>query len=156
MDCIPHTAPFIPITPYFVTGSLCLLIPPSIHSSSHPDTSKLGIFEPKKWLGHRQDELCCCSVTKLCPAAHQASLSFTVSWNLLKLTSVELAMPSNHLTLCRPLLLLPSVFPSIRSFPVSRLFKSGGQSTGASATASVLSKNIQGWFLLGLTGSISL
>ena len=42
--------------------------------------------------------------------AHQASLSFTVSWHLLKLTSVESVMPSNHLTLCRPLL-LPSTFP---------------------------------------------
>ena len=49
-------------------------------------------------------------------AAHQASLSFTVSWNLLKLMSIELVMPFNHLILCRPLLLLPSVFPSIRVF----------------------------------------
>jgi len=48
--------------------------------------------------------------------AHQASLSFTVSWSLLKLMSVELRMPSNHLILCHPLLLLPSVFPSIRVF----------------------------------------
>ena len=49
-------------------------------------------------------------------ATHQASLSFTISWSLLKLKSVELVMPSNHLFLCRPLLLLPSVFPSIRVF----------------------------------------
>ena len=49
-------------------------------------------------------------------AARQASLSFTISQSLLKLTSVELVMPSNHLVLCRPLLLLPSVFPSIRVF----------------------------------------
>ena len=48
-------------------------------------------------------------------AAHQASLSFTISWSLLKLVSIELVMPSNHLVLCRPLL-LPSVFPSIRVF----------------------------------------
>ena len=47
-------------------------------------------------------------------AAHQASLSITNSWSLLKLMSIELVMPSNHLILCRPLLLLPSVFPSIR------------------------------------------
>ena len=47
-------------------------------------------------------------------AAHQASLSFTVSRSLLKLMSVELVMPSNHLILCRPLLLLPSICPSIR------------------------------------------
>ena len=49
-------------------------------------------------------------------AAHQASLSFTVSQSLLKLMSIELVMPSNHLILCRPLLFLPSIFPSIRIF----------------------------------------
>ena len=49
-------------------------------------------------------------------AAHQASLSITNSWSLLKLMSIMLVMPSNHLILCRPLLLLPSIFPSIRVF----------------------------------------
>ena len=49
--------------------------------------------------------------------AHQASLSFTISWSLHKLMSVESGMPSNHLILCHPLLLLPSIFPSIRVFP---------------------------------------
>ena len=49
-------------------------------------------------------------------AACQASLSITNSWSLLKLMSIELVMPSNHLILCHPLLLLPSVFPSIRVF----------------------------------------
>ena len=49
-------------------------------------------------------------------AAHQAFLSITNSQSLLKLMSVELVMPSNHLILCRPLLLLPSIFPSIRVF----------------------------------------
>ena len=49
-------------------------------------------------------------------ASRQASLSFTISWSLLKLTSIESVMPSNHLILCRPLLLLPSIFPSIRVF----------------------------------------
>ena len=49
-------------------------------------------------------------------AAHQASLYFTVCWSLLKLMSIESVMPSNHLILCRPLLLLPSIFPSIRVF----------------------------------------
>ena len=49
-------------------------------------------------------------------AAHQASLSFTISWSLLKLMSVESMMPSNHLILCCPLLLLPSICPSIRVF----------------------------------------
>ena len=49
-------------------------------------------------------------------AACQASLSFTISWSLLKLMSIKLVMPANHLILCHPLLLLPSVFPSIRVF----------------------------------------
>ena len=64
---------------------------------------------------------CCCSVAQSCPtlwtpwtAARQASPSITNSQSLLKLTSIQLVMPSNHLTLCRPLLLPPSVFPSIR------------------------------------------
>ena len=46
----------------------------------------------------------------------QASLFFTISWSFLKLMSIESVMPSNHLVLCRPLLLLPSIFPSIRVF----------------------------------------
>ena len=50
-------------------------------------------------------------------AAHQALLSFNISWSLLKLMSIESAMPSNHLIFCRPLLLLPSIFPSLRVFP---------------------------------------
>ena len=49
-------------------------------------------------------------------AAHQASLSFTISQRLLSLMSIELVMPSNHLILCHPLVLLPSIFPSIRVF----------------------------------------
>ena len=51
-----------------------------------------------------------------CTAACQASLSFTIFQSLLKLMSIELVMPSNHLILCRPLLLLPSIFPSTRVF----------------------------------------
>ena len=58
--------------------------------------------------------------------------------------------------LLSPPFLLPSVFPSIRVFSVSWLFASGGQSIGASASASILPMNIQGWFPLGLTGLISL
>ena len=65
-------------------------------------------------------------------AACQAFLSVTNSWSLLKLMSIELVMPSNHLILCHPLLLLPSVFPSIRVFPRSQFFTSGGQSTEVS------------------------
>ena len=57
-----------------------------------------------------------CSVVSYCFRPHQASLSFTISWSLLKLMSIESVMPSNHLILCAHLLLLPSVFPSIRIF----------------------------------------
>ena len=63
------------------------------------------------------------SVAQSCPTlrphgttAHQASLSITNSWSLLKLMSIESVMPSSHLILCCPLLLLPSIFPSIRLF----------------------------------------
>ena len=66
-------------------------------------------------------------------AARQASLSITNSQSLLKLTPIKSVMPSNHLILCRPLLLLPS---SIRAFPMSGFFTSGGQRIGASASAS--------------------
>ena len=77
-------------------------------------------------------------------AEQQASLSITThSRSLLILTSIELVMPSNHLILFHPLFLLPSIFPSIRSFPKSQFFTSGGQNIGVSASASVLPMNIQ-------------
>ena len=55
-------------------------------------------------------------------AACQASLSFTISWSLIKLMSIETMMPSNHLILCHPLLFLPSGFPSIRDFSSKSAF----------------------------------
>ena len=70
--------------------------------------------------------------------------------------SIESMMPSNHLILCHPLLLLPSVFLSIRVFSKGRLFVSCGQSIGVSASASVLPMNILDRFPLGLTCLISL
>ena len=76
--------------------------------------------------------------------------------SLLKLMSIESVMPSNHLILCRPLLLLPSIFPSIRVFKMSQLFASGGQSIGASASASIPPMNTQDWSPLEWTGWISL
>ena len=88
-------------------------------------------------------------------AARQASLSIINSRSLLKLMPVELVMPSNHLILCCPVLLLPSIFRSVRvSFPMSQFLASGSQTIGASA--SVLPMNIQDWFPLGLIGLISL
>ena len=61
-------------------------------------------------------------------ATHQTSLSFTISQSLLKLMSIESVMPSNHLILCCPLLLLPSIVPSIRVFSSELAFSSGVQS----------------------------
>ena len=89
-------------------------------------------------------------------AACQVSLSFTISLSLLKLMSINSVMPSNHLILSCPLVLLLQFFPASGSSLMSQLFKSGGQSIGASASASVLLMNIQDWFPLGLTGLISL
>ena len=89
-------------------------------------------------------------------AACQASLSITNSRTSLRLTCIESVMPSSHLILCRPLLLLPPIPLSIRVFPMSQLFTWGGQSTGISALASFLLKNTQDWFPLEWTGWISL
>ena len=85
-------------------------------------------------------------------AAHQASLYITNSQTLLKLTSIKLVMPSNHLILCPQLLLPLSIFPSIRVFLMSQFFSSGGQSIGIPASALFLPVNIQDWFSLGWTG----
>ena len=60
-------------------------------------------------------------------AAHQAFLSITYPQSLIKLLSIELVMPSNHLILCCPILLLPSIFPASGSFPMSQFFASGDQ-----------------------------
>ena len=79
--------------------------------------------------------------------ARQASLSSTISWSSLKFMSIESVMPSNHFILCCPLLLLPSIFPSIGSFSMSWLFASGGQRIGASASASLFLMNIRVNFL---------
>ena len=96
-------------------------------------------------------------------AARQASLSITNSRSLLKLMSIESVMPSNHLILCCPLLLPPSIFPRIRVFSqsvgqqlASQFFTADGQSIGVSSSASVLPMNIQDLFTLGLTGLVSL
>ena len=89
-------------------------------------------------------------------AACQASLSITNSWSWPKLMSIESVMPSNYLILCCPLLLLPSVFPSIGVFSSESVVHIFGQSIGVPASTSVLPMNIQDWFPLGLTGGISL
>ena len=89
-------------------------------------------------------------------AARQASLSFTISWSLLKLMSTESMMPSNHHILCHPIFLLPSIFPSIRDFSNESALHVRGPKYWSLSSASVLLMNIQIWFHLGLTGLISL
>ena len=89
-------------------------------------------------------------------AAWQASLFFTSSQRLLKLMSIESVMPFNHLILCCSLLLLPSIFPSIRVFSSELSLRIRCPKYGASASASIPPVNIQDWFPLGLTGLMSL
>ena len=87
--------------------------------------------------------------------AHQAFLSFPISRSLLKCTSIEWVMPSNHLILCFPFSSCLQSLPASGSFPISQLFTSGDQ-LFTSASAEVLPMNIQGWLPLGWTGLISL
>ena len=103
------------------------------------------------------------SVFQSCPlfvtpwtAAHQASLSIINSQSLLKLTSIELVMPSKHLSLFICFSSSLQSFPALGYFLMSQFFASGGQSIGVSASASVLPMNIQDWSPLGWTGWISL
>ena len=93
---------------------------------THPSVRRAewGVVSSLQSLGH----------VRLCDPrtiARQASLSITNSWSSPKPMSIESAMPSSHLILCHPLLLLPPVPPSIRVFQVSQLFASGGQSIGS-------------------------
>ena len=123
-----------------------------------------NVLKNSLWATELLANVKCCSVQLLShvqlfaapwSAARQASLSITNSQSLLKLMSIKLVMPSNHLILCHPLLQLQS-FPVSGSFPMSQFLASGGQSIGVSASASILPMNIQDWFPLGWTGWISL
>ena len=89
-------------------------------------------------------------------AARQASVSFTISQKLLKLTSIESVMPSDHLVLCRTFSSCLQSVPASGSFPMCQFFTSGGQSIDPSASVSVLPMNTQDWFPLGLIGLISM
>ena len=88
--------------------------------------------------------------------ARQASLSITHSWSLPRLMSIELVMPSSHLILCHPLLLLPSIFPSIKVFSNESALCINTSKYWISASISVLSMNTQDWSPLGWIGWISL
>ena len=121
--------------------------------------SKLNITSMRLFSNLKFSQFSCLVVfdsVTLWTAVCQASLSITNPQSPLKLMFIKSMMPSNHLILCRPLLLLPSIFTSIRSFPMNQFFTSGGQEIGASASVSVLPMNIQDWFPLGCTGCISL
>ena len=100
------------------------------------------------------------SVTQSCPTLCDpmdfSTPGFPVHHQLLDLAQTHVypsVMPSNHIFLCYPLLLLPSIFPSTRVFSCDQFFSSGGQSIGASASASVLPMNIQDFLEDGLVGS---
>ena len=104
---------------------MCLTLGDPIDHSP-PGSSIPGILQARilEWAAISFSNACMHAKSlQLCPlcvtpwtAAHQPSLSSTNSQSLLKLISIELVMPSNHLTLCRPLLLPPSIFPSVRIF----------------------------------------
>ena len=102
-----------------------------------------------------------CSVAKLCPSLHGAMVCSTPAFPALHYLP-ELAQ--THVLWCHPTISSPVTpfsswpqsFPASGSFLLSRLFAPGGQSIGASDSASILPMNIQGWFSLGLTGLISL
>ena len=102
------------------------------------------------------------SVTQSClfsaswTAAGQASLSITNSQRSSKPMSIESVMPTNHLILCCPLLLLPSILPSIRVFSNESALCTRSPNIGVSASTSVFPVNIQDWFSLGWTSWISL
>ena len=136
--------------------SLSFLPPWEFQTPLSLGTPRLPINLLRKWLSQVQllshVRLFVTPWTATC----QVSLSTTNSRSLLKFMSIASVMPSNHLILCCPLLLPPSIFPSIRVFPMTRFFTSGGQSIGVSASAPVLPMNIQDLFPLGLTGLISL
>ena len=117
------------------------------------------------WFIFSVQVFCCCSVSKSCLTLWSHGLRHT---RLLcpapadRVCSISRSLSCwchnhqfNQLFLCHQLLLRPQSFPASGSFPVSWLFPSGDQSTGASASASVLPMNIQGWFPLGITGLIS-
>ena len=84
-------------------------------------------------------------------AARRASLSITNSWSVIKLMSIELVMPSNHPSSVVPFSSYLQSFPTTGSFQMSQFFASAGQSTGVSASASVLPLNTQNWSPLGWT-----
>ena len=106
---------------------------------------------------------CCCSVAQSCLTVlrphvlqHTRLLPFTISWSLLKLMSIEPVMPSNHLILCCPLLLLPSIFPSLGVFSDELALSIRWLKYWSFSFSISLSNEYPGLFPLALTGWISL
>ena len=128
---------YIHIYVYYISISISIYIYMSVQFSSVQSLSRVWLFATP-WT-----------------AAGQASLSIIKSQSLPKPVSIESVMASNHLILCRPLPLLPSI-PASGSFQMSQLFPSGGQCIEVSASTSVLSRNIQDWSPIGCTGWNSL
>ena len=112
------------LVPYFQVTSPVLVSPCEIYvayrvsweSTFHLSRVMCVWFSLLSWSGGGLVSKSCPTLWTPWTAARQASLSFTISWTLLNLMSIESVMLSNHLILCRPLLLLPSIFPSIRVF----------------------------------------
>ena len=121
------------------------------------DSGKLAYEKMLNTICHAVRSLNCVQLFKTpWTAVCQASLSIANSWQLLKLMSIELVMPSNHLILCHPLLLMPSVFPSIRVFSTKLVLCIRWPNYWSSASTSDLPMNIEDWFPLGCIGCISL
>ena len=98
---------------YTLTSPTLALVQEKIQSNEYGVF--ISAFSVKIWVHLSCDSVVSDSAT-LWTAGHQDSLSIANSWSLLKLMSIESMMPSSHLILCRPLLLPPSIFPSIRIF----------------------------------------
>ena len=135
------------------------LNPDSVHC--HTILTKLLIDKPwpsvqfssVQWFSHVQPFV---TQTRCWIAALQASLSIMNSQSLLKLMSIELVMPYNLLTLCRPLLLPPSIFPSIRVFSSESVLCIRWTKDWSFSFSISPSSELQDWFPLGWTGWISL
>ena len=119
-----------------------------------------GILEPKKYFLSKFSSVQLLSRVQLFVtpwiAAHQASLSITIPRSSLRLTSIESVMPSSHLILCHPLLLLPPIPPGIRVFSSESSLRMRWPKYWVSALASFLPKKSQGWSPSEWTGWISL
>jgi len=146
MALLPYSFPMVARKPYFPWGLMSALSKMYLVYCRH--TVKTC------YMHELSVQFSCSVISNSLPPHGQASLSFINSWSLLKLTSIESVMPSNHLILCCPLLLLPSIFPTIRIFSNQSILCNRWPKY--SALASVLPMNIQDWFPLGWTGWISL